>query len=79
MQTRERIIKALEGISYLLLMFLSFAWFYFFYLIAVYKKVVCVEPNKTLLLVELIITPAVGFLGLILFIRFLKSKGGKNV
>ena len=75
---KYRIIKCFEGVSYLLLMFLSAAWAYFFYLIFSHKEIVCVEPNRTWLATEFSLTISVVILGLILFVKFLKQnrKGG---
>jgi len=71
-------MKCFEGVSYLLLMLLSAAWAYFFYLIFSHGEIVCVEPDRTWLAVEFFLTISVAILGLVLFIKFLKKnrKGG---
>lgn len=75
---QQRMVKCLEGTAYLLLLFLSAAWAYFFYLILSHGEIVCVEPNKVWLTTEFFLTILVAILGLILFVKFLEQnrKGG---
>lgn len=71
---KERFLKSLMGTGFLLLMFLSGAWAYFFFLILKNGGIYCVEPNKIWLVCEFIITLLVAGLGLILFVLFVKKE-----
>lgn len=73
MQMKYRIIKCFEGIAYLLLMFLSASWSYFFHLILSRGEIVCTEPNRYWLATEFFLTILVAVFGLILFVKFLKK------
>ena len=73
MNAKQRIMKYLKGAAYLLLIFLSAGWAYFFYLILVHGEIVCGEPNRFWLAIEFFLTIAVAFLGLALFIKSFKK------
>ncbi len=72
---KNRLGKSFIGTSYLLLIFLSGSWAYFFYLIITKGQILCVEPSRIWLFCEFGISIGVVIYGLILFVNFVKNKG----
>ena len=75
---RHRIAECLEGTAFLLLVFLSAAWTYFFYLILTRGEIICGEPNRVWLAIEFFLTLGVCGFGLFLFANFLKRKSNEG-